>query len=140
MSAVQSNAARVVPVRPSVSPHTTTTSKPSLRLVEAPAPEKSAARFIFMCIAILTVAVVAVLILNTEMANGTYERAHLTRELSTEVITGEQLSEQLADVSTAENLSNRAEQLGMEQKVNPKVLHLDSSKINARNAAEGMKN
>lgn len=141
MSALQSNAARVVPVRPS----TTSTvqesqPKPKLKLVEAPAQERSAFRFMLLCIAIVTAAIIGALLLNTEMANGAYERSRLQKQLSEEVIAGEQLSEQLADLSTAENLAKKAKKLGMVQDVNPEVLHIDSAKIANEKATEELRN
>lgn len=137
MSALQSNAARIVPVRPSVSsPVEETHQKPKLKLVEAPAQERSAFRFMILCVAIVTVAIIGALLLNTEMANGAYERSRLQKQLSEEVIAGEQLNEQLADLSTAENLAKRAKKLGMQQDVNPEVLHIDSKKIAAQQVTE----
>lgn len=140
MSALPASAARALPVRPSTSAPASTPSQatgPRLRLVEAPAHERSSTRFVMACIVLLLMSVLGVLLLNTEMANGAYERADLTKVRSQEAIIGEQLSQELADISTAENLSKRAEQLGMRQMVNPDVLHIDSSKVVAAKGAEG---
>lgn len=141
MSALQSNAARAMPVRPSAAvPQTEQSSRPKLRLVEAPVQGKSSTKFLMVCISFIAAAIVLVLVMNTEMANGAYDRAALQRERSAEVIVGEQLSEQLADISTAENLAKKAKALGMSQKVNPEVLHIDSKKVAAKKAAEEAKN
>lgn len=140
MSALPASAARALPVRPATTAPSSApvkSSKPRLRLIEAPAHERSSTRFVMVCIVTLLAAVLGVLLLNTEMANGAYERADLTKVRSQEAIIGEQLSQELADISTAENLAKRAEQLGMRQMVNPHVLHIDSSKANAAKGAEG---
>lgn len=141
MSALQSNAARVAPVRPSVSvPEPSQVARPKLRLVEAPAQERSSTKFLMFCISMIAAAIVVVLLLNTEMANGAYDRAALQKTRSAEAIIGEQLSEELADISTAENLARKAEALGMSQKVNPEVLHIDSKKIAAKKVVEEARN
>ncbi len=137
MSALQSSAARVMPVRPStVAPVTESKQRPDLRLVEAPVQERSSFRFLMVCISLIAAAIVVVLVLNAEMANGAYERVNLQRERSQEAIVGEQLNAQLADIKTADNLAQRASALGMVQEVNPEVLHIDSKKVAAQRVAE----
>jgi hypothetical protein len=89
-----------------------------------------------MCISLIAAAIVVVLVLNAEMANGAYERVNLQRERSQEVIVGEQLNAQLADIKTADNLAQRAKALGMVQEVNPEVLHIDSKKVAAQKVVE----
>lgn len=141
MSALQSNAARVLPVRPiepAVQP--AKAPRPKFRIVEAPSTEKSSFRFMLLCVAIVVGAVIGALLLNTEMANGAYERSNLQRQLSQEVIVGEQLSSDLSDVSTAENLAKKAKELGMKQEVNPEVLHISSQDVAAKKKSEVAEN
>ncbi|WP_019148679.1 hypothetical protein [Timonella senegalensis] len=130
MSALQSSAARALPVRPHERALPTTASKPKLKLITAPSTERPIAGVVYLCITLLVCSVLAVLVMNTELADGAYQRSALTKQLSAEVLTTEQLTERLADVSTPENLAVKAERLGMKQMVNPEVLHIDSSKIN----------
>lgn len=127
MSALYSNAARALPVRPQERAVPISVDKPKLRLIAVPSQERSAAGLVRLCIVLLMLAVGAVLFMNTEMTDGAYKRSELTKQLSDEVLATEQLTEQLADASTPENLAVKAQQLGMKQMVNPEVLHIDSS-------------
>lgn len=131
MSALQSSAARAIPVR-SLRPapqSTQQSSGPRLRLVETPSQERSATFFIAMCVTLLMVAVLAVLFMNTEMANGAYKQRALSTEISGSALTTQALQTSLDDFVMAENLAERAINLGMVQMVNPGVISLVESKI-----------
>ena len=131
MSALQSSAARAVPLRslrPAPQP-AQQSAGPRLRLVEAPAQERSATLFIALCVSLLMIAVLAVLFMNTEMANGAYKQRALSTEISGTALTTQTLQSSLDGFVMAENLAKRAVDLGMVQMVNPGVISLVDSKI-----------
>lgn len=130
MSALQSNAARAYPARSSKPlPSSTPSTKPRLRLVETPAQERSASVFIAVCIGLLLTAVVTVLFMNTEMANGAYKKQELNTAISNAALVTQTLQSSVDDFSTPENLAKRATELGMVQMVNPGVISLLDEKI-----------
>lgn len=130
MSALQSNTARALPVRSAKpTPSTPPASGPRLRLVETPAQERSASVFIAACIGLLLASVFAVLLMNTEMANGAYKKQELNTAISNAALVTQTLQSSVDDFSTPENLAKRAIELGMVQMVNPGVISLMDEKI-----------
>ena len=70
------SAARAYPAaRPQPAP------APRLRLVRAPQTARTRVPFVLACMAVLTLALVSALLLNTQMAQGAYEKYGLTNEL-----------------------------------------------------------
>lgn len=126
MSALQSSAARSLPVRPTKA---TEVSQPRLRLVETPAQERSATWFILMCVSLLLGAIVLVLFMNTEMTKGAYTQRAINAQISTAAVATQTLQADLDDFATPANLAARAASLGMVQMVNPGVISLTDSKV-----------
>jgi hypothetical protein len=85
--------------------------------------------FLAGCVALLGLTIAAILILNVEMAHGAYKQTDMKAQLSHEVLVTEQLSSDLDDVSTAENLAQRARDLGMVQELTPGVIRLEDKTI-----------
>ncbi len=93
---------------------TVATPAPRLRSVAAPVASRSLVPFVSLCISIIVASLVAVLILNTQMAEGAYE----TRDLRIQLVNlteqrGEMLST-LEENAAPQYLAQRAQKLGME--------------------------
>ncbi len=126
MSALQSSAARSLPVRPTKA---TEVSPPRLRVVESPGQERSATWFIIACVSLLLGAIVSVLLMNTEMTKGAYTQRALNVEISNAAVATQTLEADLDEFATPANLAARAAGLGMVQMVNPGVISLAEHKV-----------
>ncbi|WP_263121025.1 hypothetical protein [Cellulomonas sp. RIT-PI-Y] len=111
MSAEQAVRARALP-RPSVQPEPR--SAPRLRLVRPPAQARSHVPFVVVCMAVLIVALLSALLLNTRLAAGSYEQHKLDVQLAELARTEQDLSAQLDQNSAPAQLAERAAALGME--------------------------
>lgn len=111
MSAEQAVRARALP-RPSVQPGPRST--PRLRLVRPPAQARSHVPFVVVCMAVLIVALLSALLLNTRLAAGSYEQHKLDVQLAELARTEQDLSAQLDQNSAPAQLAERAAALGME--------------------------
>ncbi|GHS86612.1 hypothetical protein AGMMS50218_06800 [Actinomycetota bacterium] len=88
-------------------------SAPRLRLVRPPAQARTRVPFVLACMAILAVALISALLLNTNMARGAYERHDLESELSQLAQSEQDLSAQLDQRASAAQLAAAARALGM---------------------------
>ncbi|MBI9115471.1 hypothetical protein [Sanguibacter suaedae] len=130
MSSAQSSAARVLPVPGGTLPAgRPTTAPPRLRLVQAPEQARSRAPFVLLCMAILGAALLGTLVLNTAMADGSYEAASLQRELAQQAEVSDNLKAQLDERTSPQALAGRAQELGMVQFANPGILSLSDQTI-----------
>ncbi|MFN3867067.1 MAG: hypothetical protein ACK4MD_10205 [Demequina sp.] len=77
-----SAAARATQARPGPASRPTTDQRPRLRAVGAPEQARSLAPFAWACLLIILAALTAVLLLNTSMAKGAYERRDLKIEIA----------------------------------------------------------
>ncbi|WP_029068829.1 hypothetical protein [Jonesia quinghaiensis] len=106
-----------------------TPRKPSLEVISAPDPRRSLGMFLTGCLLLLGITIGAILVLNVEMAHGAYEQTDLKASLSRAVLDTEQLSSEIDDLSTAENLAKQAKELGMIQMLTPGVIRLQDGTI-----------
>lgn len=130
MSTAHASAARTLPdhglpialPRPSDAPA-------RLRLVEAPHQARSRAPFVLTCIGLLAGALLGTLLLNTSMANGSYEARALQRELAAQAEVTDTLSARLDELQSPQALAERATGLGMVRVSEPPVLRLADQTI-----------
>ncbi|WP_084129967.1 hypothetical protein [Demequina sp. NBRC 110055] len=85
-----------------------------LRAVSAPEQGRSIAPFAWTCILIVLAAMAAVLVINTQMAKGAYERRDLKIEIASLHTQAESLSSVLERNAAPSYLAQRASALGME--------------------------
>lgn len=105
-------APRVRP-RPSGAPATTTRPAPRLRLVRPPAQVRTHVPFVVVCMAILAAALLAALLLNTQLAAGSYTTRALDVRLAELARTEQQLSAELDTNKSPATLAQRATDQGM---------------------------
>ncbi|MDR0481778.1 MAG: hypothetical protein LBH13_01235 [Cellulomonadaceae bacterium] len=101
-------------------------------VIKAPLNARSGAPFLVLCAAILVASLVAVLIVNTQMASGAYEAARLTSEVNKTQQDAQMYIQQLRQAEAG--LSERAMDIGMVPAENPKILNI--SKASGAIAAE----
>lgn len=85
-----------------------------LRAVQAPEQARSIAPFAWTCILIVLAAMAAVLLINTQMAKGAYERRDLKIEIASLHTQAESLRGELERNAAPSYLAQRASDLGME--------------------------
>lgn len=136
MSRAQAGAARVPTTDAFVSP-VRATEAPRLQLVEAPRYSRSRVPFVLLCIGILAAALLGTLVLNTAMANGSYEAQTLQRELAREAEVGDNLRAALDEKKSPQALAARATELGMVRFYNPGTLRLADQTVHGGAAPAG---
>ncbi|WP_296664468.1 hypothetical protein [Demequina sp.] len=87
--------------------------RPHLRSVQAPEPSRSLVPFAWACVAVVLAALASVLLVNTAMAEGAYERRDLKIEIASLHKERAGYLETLEANSSPANLAARAEGLGM---------------------------
>lgn len=87
--------------------------EPRLRVVPPPARARTRVPFIALCMAVLAAALLAVLLLNTAMAQGEYERYALATRLAQSAQSQQELVTGLDQAASPARLAARAEALGM---------------------------
>lgn len=113
MSAAQAAPVRA-PARPAPRPSPSPASAPPrLRVVPPPARARARVPFVALCMALLTASLLVVLLLNTAMAQGEYERFGLATRLAQSAQRQQELSAQLDEVASPVRLAEQAESLGM---------------------------
>ncbi|MEP7764902.1 hypothetical protein [Sanguibacter sp. 25GB23B1] len=129
MSTAHASAARTLPEqrptplsRPSAAP-------PRLRLVQSPTQARSRAPFVLTCIGLLAGALLGTLVLNTAMADGSYEAQSLQRELAAQAEVTDTLHARLDALQSPQALAMRATELGMVRVSEPPVLRLSDRTI-----------
>ena len=130
MSTAHASAARTLPGHdyPVAAPRTSE-APPRLRLVQAPAQARSRAPFVLTCIGLLAGALLGTLLLNTAMADGSYEARALQRELAAQAEVTDTLGARLDELKSPQALALRATELGMVRVSEPPVLRLSDQTI-----------
>ena len=130
MSSAQTSAARVIPARESSVPASRPSEAvPRLRLVQAPVHARSRVPFVLTCIAILGAALLGTLVLNTAMADGSYEAQRIKRELAVQAQLTDRYRADLDALTSPQALAAQATALGMVQVANPGILRLSDQSI-----------
>lgn len=102
------------PLHPAASPAPATRQRDHLRAVPAPEHARSLVPFTWACVSMILGALAAVLILNTTMAEGAYERRDLKIELADLHQQRATLISALEANASPQWLSTRAGELGMQ--------------------------
>lgn len=92
---------------------TSTSWRPRLRIVRAPAPARSRMPFLLLCLAILGGAMLGALALNTAMATTAYQVADRQMELAQLTQTEQALTSQVEGMNSPTQLAAAASRLGM---------------------------
>lgn len=100
------------PSAPSASP--ATRPAPRLRLVRPPAQARTHVPFVVTCMAVLAAALLSALLLNTQLAEGSYTTRALDVRLADLARTEQQLSAELDANKSPAQLAERAAALGMQ--------------------------
>ncbi|SDC72439.1 hypothetical protein SAMN05216410_2253 [Sanguibacter gelidistatuariae] len=130
MSSAHTSAARVLPVREtSVPASRPSEAVPRLRLVQAPVHARSRVPFVLTCIGILGAALLGTLVLNTAMADGSYEAQRIKRELAVQAQATDRYQADLDALTSPQALAAQATALGMVQVANPGILRLSDQSI-----------
>ena len=130
MSSAHSSAAHVLPVRETAAPAARPVeAAPRLRLVQAPVHARSRVPFVLTCIAILAAALLGTLVLNTAMADGSYEAQRIKRELAVQAQVADRYRAELDALTSPQALAAQAQRLGMVQVANPGILRLSDESI-----------
>ncbi|WP_062522437.1 hypothetical protein [Demequina silvatica] len=107
MSAAPLRQQRAYAPRPEAAP------RRQLRAVSAPDTPRSLAPFALLCIGIVLAALASVLLINTSMAEGAYERRDLKLEIADLHVQQAALNETLDGNASPASLADRAARLGM---------------------------
>ena len=138
MSSAHASAARVLPVHETAAPASRPSeAAPRLRLVQAPVHARSRIPFVLTCIAILGAALLGTLVLNTAMADGSYEAQRIKRELAVQAQVTDRYRAELDALTSPQSLAAQATALGMVQVANPGILRLADESIFGGAAAPG---
>lgn len=130
MSSAHASAARTVPVRGTAAPAGRPSEVvPRLRLVQAPVHTRSRVPFVLTCIVILAVALLGTLVLNTAMADGSFEAQRIKRELAVQAQVTDRFQAELDALTSPQALAAQATALGMVQVANPGILRLSDESI-----------
>lgn len=113
-------------------------SRPHLRAVAAPEQARSLAPFAWTCILIIVGALVGVLLLNTTMAEGAYERRDLKIEIANLHQERSQLITELEANSSASRLAEAAAALGMEKSQTQGFVSLREGSVLENSAAQDL--
>lgn len=124
MSAVR--AATVRPVRvPSSTPH----PKPRLTVLAAPRTSRSSLPFTLLCTLIVTTALAALLYLNIQMSDTSYEITRLQGQAQRLVEEKQALAETSERLGTPQELERRAREIGMVPVTEPAYIDLDTGTV-----------
>lgn len=117
------------PAAPTTAPATLPQRRDHLQAVSAPQQGRSLVPFAWGCVAIIIGALAGVLMLNTTMAQGAYERRDLKIELAELHQERAALITQLEANSAPQHLSSAARELGMVPAGASGVLSLEESAV-----------
>jgi hypothetical protein len=98
-----------------------------LDVVRAPLHSKSRVPFLVLCATLMIVSLVAVLVLNTTLARGSYEMSKLQGEVAQTAQDVQGLQEDLSAAET--NLDDKARSLGMVPAENPTMISVRTGKV-----------
>lgn len=134
-AAARAYSARPEPARSLPGARPVTDSRPHLRAVAAPEQARSLAPFAWTCILIIVGALVGVLLLNTTMAEGAYERRELKIEIANLQLERSRLISELEANSSAARLADAATAMGMEKAQTQGFVSLKDSSVGENTAA-----
>jgi outer membrane murein-binding lipoprotein Lpp len=98
-----------------------------LDAVRAPLHAKSRVPFLVLCATLMIGSLVAVLVLNTTLARGSYEMSKLQSEVAQTAQDVQGLQEDLSAAET--NLDDKARSLGMIPAENPTMVSIETGKV-----------
>ncbi|MEV0948969.1 hypothetical protein [Promicromonospora sp. NPDC050249] len=98
-----------------------------LDAVRAPLHAKSRVPFLVLCATLMICSLVAVLVLNTTLARGSYEMSKLQGEVAQTAQDVQGLQEELSAAET--NLDDKARSLGMIPAENPTMVSIETGKV-----------
>lgn len=113
-------------VRPSRAPEP---RAPRLTLLAEPAPGRSTVPFVALCTAILVGALLAVLVLNISMSQGSYELSRLQSQAGALTQREQDLQQELELRQAPQRLAVEAQQLGMVPSGQPAFIDLATGEI-----------
>ena len=139
MSAARAYAARPEPVRSLPGARPVPDARPRLRAVAAPEQARSLAPFAWTCLLIIVAALISVLLLNTTMAQGAYERRDLKIEIANLHQERSHLISELEANSSASRLADAAAAMGMEKAQTQGFVSLKDASVNENTAGNDAK-
>jgi hypothetical protein len=98
-----------------------------LDAVRAPLHAKSRVPFLMLCATLMIGSLVAVLVLNTTLARGSYEMSRLQGQVAQTAQDVQGLQEELSAAET--NLDDKARSLGMIPAENPTMVSIETGKV-----------
>lgn len=128
------SAPRAATSRPAA-PRTRPAERPALALVPPPRPGPRRAPFVLLVLAILSAGLMALLALNTALAQGSFTVGELTREKAELAEAGSSLEEALARAQSPDRLAAAARNLGMVPERDPAYIRLADGSIHGRASA-----
>lgn len=139
MSAARAYSARPEPLRSLPGARPVPDSRPHLRAVAAPEQARSLAPFAWTCILIIIAALIAVLLLNTTMAEGAYERRDLKIEIANLHQERSRLISELEANASASRLADAATAMGMEKAQTQGFVSLKDASVGENTAGNDAK-
>lgn len=103
--------------------------KPPLRVVAAPIQSRSLAPFVLLCAVILVASLLIALVLNIQMAKGSFEESSMGSQIARVDESNQALSEKIAELSSLETLAERAKELGMIEAPAPVYIGLENGTV-----------
>ncbi len=103
--------------------------RPKLRIVPQPALDRARGAFLLSCVVLLLAGLIALLLINTSLAQGSFRLHDLEQEQRDFVDTEQALRQDLARQAAPEVLARRAKALGMVPSDNPAFVVIPGGKI-----------
>ena len=113
LRAPRASAPLSAPVPAPPRPTTARPAPPRLRVVQAPRQARTRVPFVALCMGVLVVSLLAVLLLNTRMAQGEYSRYALQTRLAQSAQNQQVVATELDRAASPANLAIAARRLGM---------------------------
>lgn len=116
-------------VRPVRGPRTTATLRPRLTVVAAPTAAGSSMPFTILCTLIVTVTLAALLYMNIQMSDTSYEITRLQSQSQRLSDEKQALTETDERLGTPQELERQAREIGMVPVTDPAYIDLDTGKV-----------
>jgi hypothetical protein len=120
-------------------PEPTRVTSPRLRIVRSPHADRSRTPFVLLCVGLVCAAMVAVLVLNIQMARDSFAATGVQRQVAQTAQDVQRIQSQLDAASSPSHLAARARSLGMVQQGAQGFLRLSDGKIVGTPAVAGSK-
>jgi hypothetical protein len=104
-------------------------SAPRLRIVRSPHADRSRAPFVMLCVGLVCAAMVAVLVLNIQMARDSFQATAVQLQVAQTAQDVQRLQSQLDTASSPSHLASQARSLGMVTQGAQGFLRLSDGKI-----------